>query len=63
MKVNINSSTICSTILFAIIIAVYVYGVVYLIRHYDEFKVWTKSILDNVKQQHQIIREEFINRR
>lgn len=63
MKVNINSSTICSTILFAMIITIYVYGVVYLIRHYDEFKGWTKSILDNVKQQHQIIREEFINRR
>lgn len=63
MKININASTIYSTIIIALIIAIYVYGIVYLIRHYDEFKVWTKSLLDDAKQKHQIIKEEFINRR
>ena len=63
MKIKINSSTIYNTIVIAIIISLYVYGIIYLIRHYDEFKIWTKSILDEAKQKHQIIKEEFINRR
>lgn len=63
MKVNINTSTIYNTIVVAIVIAIYVYGIIYLFRHYEDFKIWTKSILDEVKQKHQIIKEEFINRR
>ncbi len=63
MKININASTIYSTIIIALIIAIYIYGILYLIRHYDEFKVWTKSLLDDARQKHQIIKEEFINRR
>ncbi len=63
MKININASTIYSTIIIALIIAIYIYGILYLIRHYDEFKVWTKSLLDDARQKHQIIKKEFIIRK